>query len=115
MSQYMQIRVRVEPVYKKGLAKAFPRFFEIIARYDPHLDDKSPSLYQLTPFLVRLSQEKELPDHVADALDAHGQVILDHRTKAEEAIGGWRLGEAEKHLTAMEDEFLRMEAELPKP
>ena len=115
MSQHMQLRVRVEPVYKRGLAKAFPRLYEVVSRYDAHLDDESPSLYHLTPLLVRLSQEKELPDQVADALDAHGQAIVDLRSKVEEAIGGWRLGEAEKHLNALDDEFQRMEAELPKP
>lgn len=116
MSRLQQIRVRVEPVYKKSLAKDFPRLFRLFSGLDNDLleADPAPPLYDLVHHLVRLSQEKDMDPAVSRAIDLHGQGIVDLRRSIEEAIGSWKLGQAEKLLNDLEDDFLAFEKDLPK-
>jgi hypothetical protein len=116
MSRYQQIRVRVEPVYEKSLAKDFPRMFALFCGLDPELAeaDPAPPLYDLVHHLVRLSQQTDLDQGVSQAINQYGQAIVDLRRKIEEAIGTWKLGQAEKLLNDLEDDFLAFEKDLPK-
>jgi hypothetical protein len=116
MSRFQQIRVRVEPVYEKGLAKDFPRLYTLFCRLDPDLAkaDPAPPLYDLVHYLVRLSQQTDLDPGVSQAINLHGQGIVDLRRKIEEAIGTWKLGQAEKLLNDLEDDFMAFEKDLPK-
>lgn len=116
MSRFQQIRVRVEPVYEKGLAKDFPGLFALFTRLDPDLAeaDPAPPLYDLVHHLVRLSQQKDLDPGVSQAINQYGQGIVDLRRGIEEAIGGWKLGQAEKLLNDLDDDFLAFEKDLPK-
>lgn len=109
MSQYQQIRVRVEPVYKKSLAEDFPRLYKVLSALDNRLLSESPSLYDLVPDLVRLSQETDLAPAVAAAIKAQGQSIVGLWQRIEDALGGWRLSEAESLLNNLEDAFLDLE------
>jgi hypothetical protein len=109
MSQYQQIRVRVEPVYQKGLAEDFPRLHRLLAALDNRLMSESPALYDLVPTLVRLSQQTDLAPEVAAAVAAQGQAIVGLWQRIEEALSGWRLSEAERLLNNLEDAFLDME------
>ncbi len=109
MSQYQQIRVRVEAVYKKGLAEDFPRLHKLLAALDNRLLKESPPLYDLVPDLVRLSQQTDLAPAVAAAVRAQGQSIVGLWRRIEDALGGWRLSEAESLLNRLEDAFLDLE------
>jgi hypothetical protein len=113
MSEYQQIRVRIEPVYPKGLAKAFPRLQGLLAEVDNRLLKESPPLYDLVPLLVALSQRQDLPDQVGQAVSRLGQPIVHLRMQVEEAIAGWRLSAAEKLLNDLEDAFKALEEALP--
>ncbi len=113
MSRYQQIRVRVEPYYKKGLARDFPRLFDLLAPLQPGLAEKGPALYHLAPLLVRLAQDCQLEPAVARALEHHGRVIASLRAEIEERISGWKLGAAEKLLNDLDDAFEALENELP--
>ncbi|MBI4798067.1 MAG: hypothetical protein HY794_04905 [Desulfarculus sp.] len=113
MSQYQQIRVRVEPVYKDGLGKAFPRLHALLSQEDNRLIKESPPLYDLVPLLVALSQRQDLPDHLGETIYRLGQPIVQIRLKAEEALSGWRLSAAEKLLNDLEDAFAALEQALP--
>jgi hypothetical protein len=116
MSRFQQIRVRVEPVYEKSLAKDFPLLFKLFVRLDPDLEDADPAppLYDMVHHLVRLSQQKDLDPGVSQVINMHGQGIVDLRRGIEEAIGSWKLGQAEKLLNDLEDDFLAFEKDLPK-
>lgn len=116
MSRYQQIRVRVEPVYAKSLAKDFPRLFRLFSGLDPDLikTDPAPPLYDLVHYLVHLSQLSDLDPGVSQALGLYGQGIVTLRREIEEAIGSWKLGRAEKLLNDLEDDFIALENELPK-
>lgn len=113
MSQYQQIRVRVEPVYKKGLGKDFPRLKALLAQEDNSLISESPALYDLVPTLVGVSQRQDLPERVGKAIEDKGPAIVRLRQAVEEAIGGWRLSQAEKLLNDLEDAFKALEEALP--
>lgn len=58
MSRWMQIRVRVEPVYKKSFAKDFPKLYRVVTGLDNSLIDRNPTFLDLVPLVVRLSHEK---------------------------------------------------------
>lgn len=105
MSQYQQIRVRVEPVYKKSLAEDFPRLHRELSALDNRLLNQSPALLDLVPGLVRLSQQTDL----APAVASHGRGIVEIWGHVEDALGGWRLSEAERLLNNLEDAFLDLE------
>ncbi|MFH1035977.1 MAG: hypothetical protein V1806_15840 [Pseudomonadota bacterium] len=113
MSQYQQIRVRIEPVYKDGLAKAFPKLQALLSQVDNRLIKESPPLYDLVPTLVLLSQRQDLPDKVGETISRLGQPVVRLRMQIEEAIAGWRLAAAEKFLNDLEDAFKALEDALP--
>ncbi len=112
MSRWMQIRVRVEPVYKTTLARAFPKLYQVVTGLDNSLIDQSPSLLDLVPLVVRLSQEKDLAPGLSSAIEHYGPKIVELHRQISEAIGGWKLGDAEKLLYELEDNFVSFEKEL---
>ncbi|MCB2186243.1 MAG: hypothetical protein KQJ78_07485 [Deltaproteobacteria bacterium] len=116
MSRFQQIRVRVEAVYKKSLAKDFPKTWQLFTSLDPELADAHPGppLYDLCHHLAHLAELDSLDPVVAGAVQAHGPKILELRWRIEELIGGWKLGPAEKLLNDLDDEFLALESDLPK-
>ena len=116
MSRLQQIRVRVEPVYAKSLAKDFPGLYRLFSGLDPDLakTDPAPPLYDLVHHLVHLSQLSDLDPGVSQAINLYGQGIVTLRREIEEAIGSWKLGRAEKLLNDLEDDFIALENELPK-
>jgi hypothetical protein len=112
MSRWQQIRVRVEGVYKKGWDKDFPNLYRALTGLDNTLLSQDPPLYDLVPYLVRLSQEKDLAPGTAQALQEHGPGIIDLHRQISEAIGGWKLGQAEKLLYELEDKFVELEKQI---
>jgi hypothetical protein len=112
MSQYQQIRVRVEAMYKKSLAEDFPRLHQELAALDNRLLHESPALLDLVPDLVRLSQQTDLAPGVAAAVAAQGPGIVEIWGKIETALSGWRLSETERLLNDLEDAFLDLEQAL---
>ncbi len=116
MSRWQQIRVRVEPMYKKGLAKDFPRLFRLFSGLDPDLAEAEPAppLFDLVHHLVHLSQLGDLDPAVEQAIARHGQGLVDLRRRIEDAIGSWKLSQAETLLNDLDDGFLALEKDLPK-
>ena len=112
MRRWMQIREREEADYKKGMAKDFPKLYRVVTGLDNDLIDKNPSLYDLVPYVVRLSQEKELEPGLSSAIEHYGPKIVELHRQIAEAIGGWKLSAAEKLLYELEDNFVDFEKEL---
>jgi hypothetical protein len=111
MSRWQQIRVRVESIYKKGWGKDFPNLYRVLTGLDNSLMNQDPPLLELVPYLVRLSEDKGLEAGLADALHRHGPKIISLHRQITEAIGGWKLGDAEKLLYELEDNFVELEKE----
>lgn len=116
MSRFQQIRVRVEPVWEKGLARDLPRVCRLLSRVEPSLAEAAPAppLTELVHHLVRLSQRRDLEPEVERALEEHGPAITEAKEAADAAIGSWKLGRAERHLNEMEDAFLALEHDLAR-
>jgi hypothetical protein len=112
MSRWMQIRVRVEPVYKKSFAKDFPKLYRVVTGLDNSLIDQNPTFLDMVPLVVRLSHEKTLEPGLSSAIGHYGPKIVQLHRHITEAIGGWKLGEAEKLLYELEDNFAAFEKEL---
>ena len=112
MSRWMQIRVRVEPVYKKSFAKDFPKLYRVVSGLDNSLINQNPSLMDLVPMVVRLSQEKELEPGLSKAIEHYGPKIVELHRRITEAIGGWKLSDTETLLYELEDNFVSFEKEL---
>lgn len=112
MSRWQQIRVRIEGVYKKGWGRDFPNLYRVLTGLDNGLLNQDPPLYDLVPYLVRLSQEPDLEPGLAEALHHYGPQIIGLHRQISEAIGGWKLGQAEKLLYELEDNFVELEKEM---
>ena len=112
MSRFQQIRVRIEAIYPKNLAKDFPRLFQLLQIVEPLDEYAEPPLMDLVPLLVRLSQGHDLEPAAAQALDRHGAKLVELHGQVTELIGGWQLGEAEALLNQMDDLFLAFEKDL---
>jgi hypothetical protein len=67
MSRWMQIRVRVDPVYKKSFAKDFPKLYRVVTGLDNSLIDQNPTFMDLVPLVVRLSHEKTMEPGLSSA------------------------------------------------
>lgn len=113
MSRVMQIRVRIEAYYNKDLDRDYPRLAALVRTVDPDLDGRKTALIDLAPMLVNLSQRSNLEPGVSEAINHHGQTIMDLTGQIRDAVGGWKLGEAEKLLGDLEDTYGLMEKELP--
>ena len=99
MSRWMQIRVRVEPVYKKSFAKDFPKLYRVVSGLDNSLINQNPSLMDLVPVVVRLSQEKELEPGLSKAIEHYGPKIVElHRQISD---GGGRLEAGRRREAAL--------------
>ncbi|MCB2227511.1 MAG: hypothetical protein KQH53_12610 [Desulfarculaceae bacterium] len=112
MSRWMQIRVHVDPVYKKSFAKEFPKLYRVVTGLDNSLMDTNPTFMDLVPLVVRLSHEHELEPGLSRAIEHYGPKIVELHQKITEAIGGWKLSEAETLLYELEDLFVAFEKEL---
>ncbi len=112
MSRWMQIRVHIDPVYKKSFAKEFPKLYRVVTGLDNSLIDQNPTFMDLVPLVVRLSQEKDLAPGLSSAIEHYGSKIVQLHRQISEAIGGWKLGEAETLLYDLEDSFAAFEKEL---
>lgn len=112
MSQYQQIRVRVEAVYPKGLASAFPHLHRELAAIDNRLLHESPPLMELVPILVRLSQEPDLSPRLQEVITRHGHAITRLYEQISQALADWKLSPAERLLNDLDEAFIDLEAAL---
>jgi len=112
MSRWMQIRVHIDPVYKKSFAKEFPKLYRVVTGLDNSLIEANPTFMDLVPLIVRLSQEKSLEPGLSKAIEHYGPKIVDLHRQISEAVGGWKLSQAETLLYELEDQFVAFEKEL---
>lgn len=112
MSQYQQIRVRVEGVYPKGLAAAFPHLHRELAALDNRLLKESPPLMELVPILVRLSGEPGLTPQMQRIITRHGPGVVGLYEQISQALADWKLSPAERLLNDLDEAFAELEAAL---
>lgn len=113
MQSYQQIRVRIEQQYPDGLAGAFPRLHRLLSAMDNRLIDHSPPLIDLVEVLVRMEQDDAQEQAMRRLAARYLGELKELRAQATEAIGDWRLSEAQTALGRMDEVFARLEEELP--
>ena len=107
MSKYMQIDVRLLPIYGEGgLKTAFPELFRLLDAGGYNLViDREPSLYEMVEVMSRMHNDPhvqgESKKRITEKLDA----MIKVRDQAREALLAGRLSELDRLLYGLEDLF----------
>ncbi len=114
MSAYMQIDIRVLPVFGTGgLKGTFPHLFKILKdfRYDIVLK-KEPSLYELVEVLVRIANDPQIPMTTKKPVVQRLNIFLRVRDEARELLLARRLDELDRLLYKLEDLYEQLDKDL---
>ncbi|MBW1896849.1 MAG: hypothetical protein JRI47_07300 [Deltaproteobacteria bacterium] len=114
MSKYMQMRVRIDPFYKKGFEGAYPRISRGLAYMDEDWSKKERSLFEIAGQLDQLLYQLEADPPVREIVLKHKSALHGLYESIEEKIADWHLAEADQLLYKMEDIFDEIERELGK-
>ena len=113
MSKYMQIDIRVLPIYEKRLWEQFPRITDLLRQMsygDPV--EKEVSLYVLVDYMVSLVRNPETTQVVRNKIEKPVQKILDLKRLAREQLLAKKLNELDQTLYLIEDLFQDLEEAL---
>ena len=114
MSKYMQIDIRLLPVYGAGgLKGALPNLFEFLDSngYDLVID-KEPSLYEMVEVMIRVKNDPHVrPGSKKSIVSKLGELIK-VRDLARESLLARRFDELDRFLYRLEDLFDDLEADL---
>ena len=113
MSKYMQIDIRVVPIYERKFKKEFPHITDLFERMGRiELAEKEISFYDLLDHMVTIQNSPELPAEIKRVIDPYVNKILEIKRAAREHLLGRRLNELDKLLYQMEDQFEDLEQAL---
>jgi len=112
MSKYMQLTVKIQSYYKKGLKETYPR----IARHFSYLDETwvegNPSLLEIVGALDKLLYQLEGDPPFRELLLQHKSALHKLYEEIEEQVADWHLSKADQLLYRIEDIFDEIEDEL---
>jgi len=114
MSKYMQIDIRLLPVYGTGgLPDQFPRLAKLLkgARYVRVLEEE-PSLYHMVDVLIRIKNDPAVAVNAKRAVVRMIDQFVKVRDEAREHLLARRLNELDRALYRLEDLFQDLEREL---
>jgi len=114
MSRWMQIDIRLLPVYGPGgLRKVFPKIAAFLKErgYERSLEQE-PSLYHLVEVLERVHKDPHVPSPEKRALEAGFDCLVAVRDEARLHLLARRLNELERSLYLLEDLFQDLERDL---
>jgi len=113
MSKYMQIDIRVLPIYEKRFARLFPSISNLLMQLGYHeLVENEISLYHLVDHLITISRSPHTPSHLKEILSAHTSTLLSRKQAAREHLLARRLNELDQVLYELEDAFEELEGAL---
>lgn len=113
MSKFMQVDIRVIPVYEKSLAKQFPRITDLLKKMSYREPvKKEVSLYVLVDYMVRLEDNPETPDDIKRKIKPYVQKMLSEKRIAREQLLSKKLNELDNSLYLIEDQFEDLESAL---
>ena len=107
MSKYMQIDVRLLPVYGDGgLKNAFPYLFKLLSDsgYDLVIE-KEPSLYEMVEVMIRIKNDPHVREDSKKPMIRKLNELIKVRDQARESLLGRRLNELDRLLYRLEDLF----------
>ena len=115
MSRWMQIDIRLLPVYGPGgLRKVFPKIAAFLKEcgYERSLEQE-PSLYHLVEVLERVRKDPNVPSPEKGDLEAAGfDRLVAVRDEARLHLLARRLNELDRSLYVLEDLFQDLERDL---
>ena len=114
MSKYMQLRVRIDPFYKKGFADVYPRIARGLEFLEKDWTQKDPSLLELVGKLDQLVYQLEANPPAREIFLKYKSKLHGLYEKIEEHIADWHLAKADQLLYQIEDIFDEIEKELAK-
>ena len=114
MSKHMQMRVRIDPFYKKGFGEAYPRISRGLAYLGDDWTKKEISLFEIVGQLDQLLYQLEADPPIREIVLKHKSALHGLYESIQEKIGDWHLAEADQLLYKMEDIFDEIERELGK-
>jgi hypothetical protein len=113
MSKYMQIDIRVLPVYEKRLWEQFPHITDLLRQMSyAEPVEKEVSLYVLVDYMVSLIHNPDAPEVVRNKIEKPVQEILVLKRLAREQLVSRRLNELDQTLYLIEDLFQDLEEAL---
>lgn len=111
MSKYMQLTITVLPYYQGDLEGAYPKLARHLEPLDSSLENRNPSLYELTGQLDQLLFRLE-GTQLGEVLLRHREKLRNLHKAIQENIADWNLARADQLLYSIEDTFNEMESEL---
>lgn len=114
MSRFMQIDIRLLPMYGQGgLKGAFPQIFAMLDEcgYDLVIR-KEPSLYEMVDVLVRIGSDPHVPKRTKTVVMRAVREFEKVRDEARELLLSRRLNELDRVLYRLEDLFVELDAGL---
>ena len=113
MSKYMQIDIRILPIYEKRFVKLFPNISNLLMQLGYHeVVENEISLYHLVDHLVTIGRSPNTPSHLKETLSPHTSTLLKIKQAAREHLLARRLNELDRVLYELEDAFDELEGEL---
>jgi hypothetical protein len=111
MSQYMQIKVTVNPYYQNSLEDNYPNLARNLKALARDLAERNPSLYELAGQVDQLLYKFD-GTPVREVLLRHKDSLKTLHKNIEGNIADWNLAPADQLLYKLEDIFDRIESEL---
>jgi hypothetical protein len=107
MSKYMQIDVRLLPVYGEGgLKKAFPELYRLLDEGGYNLVlEREPSLYEMVEVMIRMNNDPHVGGESKKKISGKLDEMIRVRDRGREALLGGRLNELDGLLYRLEDLF----------
>lgn len=113
MSKYMQIEIRVMPIYERKFKKEFPLITDLFERMGYiELAEKEISFYDLVDWMVTIRNSPNLPAEIKRVIDPYVDRMLEIKNAAREHLLGRRLNELDRLLYQVEDQFKDLEQAL---
>jgi hypothetical protein len=114
MSKHMQLTIRIQPYYRKGLAGVYPEIARRLGYIDEAWVAEGPSLFHVVGRLDKLLFELEADPPFREILLKYRAELHKCHEDAEARIADWHLSEADKLLYKIEDIFDEIEVELKR-
>ncbi len=113
MSKFMQVDIRVIPIYEKSMAEQFPRITDLLKKmsYTDPVEKEIP-LYAVVDYMVSVENNPETPDDIKRKIKPYVQKMLSSKRMAREQLLSKKLNELDKSLYLIEDQFEDLEGAL---
>jgi len=110
MSKYMQIDIRLIPIYEKGFADHFPGIANLLKEsgYQKHIENDE-SLYLLVDYLADLIHSPDFSPDIKKRIAPYVTKMSALKAKAREKLLSRKLDELDQYLYQIEDQFEDLE------